>query len=51
MRGDSGANVDRDESVRDAVVEVARDPQPLVGDAAAVLLLAFLTPGVAKFAS
>jgi hypothetical protein len=25
MGGDSGANVDRDESVRDRVVEVARD--------------------------
>ena len=49
MRGDSGADVDRDESVRDRVVQVARDAHPLVGDAAAVLLLALLAPGLPQF--
>ena len=51
MGGDSGADVDRDESVRDRVVQISRDADALVGDAAAVLLLAFLAPGFPELAS
>jgi hypothetical protein len=40
VRSDAGAHVDRHEGVRDRVVEVAGDSQPLVGDAAPILLLA-----------
>ena len=42
MGGDAGADVNRHQGVRDRVVEIARDPQPLIGDPAEVLLLALL---------
>ena len=53
--GNTGADVDRYECMRDGVVEVAGDSEPLVGDAAAAFLLALLgdpevalAPGLAE---
>ena len=51
VRGDAGADVDCNERVRDRVVQLARDPQSLVGDPPQALLFALLRDPQVAFAA